>query len=280
MEYYSYLKAFGRQIKQIRKEMKMNQCEFYDYLFPELATSDENKKKKINAIEKAKQKRIDCEIMLKLCEKKDLSADFLLGIKEDYTLAFICEYTGLSEKSVKQLHKWCMAANNGADVSKIDDVYFGDDAEEQYQKARDKQDALQFLRIINYLFTEGTYANPKHQGRNEPYSNLSIFTCLYLLCMAKPETIQAYLSQESLERNMHLFAFNVEDVTKELMSIDVQRGLYLQDNRKVWYYIDTKQYIEQYARKQLDEGIKRLITQVKREEEKINRTITAERQEP
>ena len=79
---------------------------------------------------------------------------------------------------------------------------------------------------------------------------------------------------------MHLFAFNVEDVTKELMSIDVQRGLYLQDNRKVWYYIDTKQYIEQYARKQLDEGIKRLITQVKREEEKINRTITAERQEP
>lgn len=268
MEIYSYLKTFGDKVRQIRREMKLNQCEFYDYLFPQMATSEENKKKKINAVEKAKQKRLDCEILLTLCDKKDLSVDYLLGIKDDYSnhaLAFICDYTGLSEKAVKQLHKWSVAKNNGADVSKIDDVYCGDDADEQYQRAYDKQDALQFLRIINYLFTEGVYKNPKHHGKKEPYSNLSIFTCLYLLSMAKPEMIEAFLSQETMERNGHLFASNVQDITGEIVSIDIKKGIFLQDNRKVWYNIEAKQFIEQYAKRKLEEGINRLIEQVKKE---------------
>ena len=47
------------------------------------------------------------ETLLKLCDFFDCSADYLLGLIEEKThdLAFICEYTGLSEESIINLDK-------------------------------------------------------------------------------------------------------------------------------------------------------------------------------
>lgn len=52
----------------------------------------------------------DAEIIYKICESGNVSADYLLGFTDNPTtdpdLKAICEYTGLSEKSIDTLHFW------------------------------------------------------------------------------------------------------------------------------------------------------------------------------
>ena len=96
----------------------MNQIEFYKYLFPDTDKEDENIKKKMNKIENGKQSSVDFDFFLALCHKCDVSSDYLIGKDsyENFDIKQVCEYTGLSEAAVKQLHKWQTDANNGADL--------------------------------------------------------------------------------------------------------------------------------------------------------------------
>lgn len=269
MEIKRYLDALGDYVYRIRKEKKMNQVEFYDYLFPDNTLYDENKKKKMNAIEHSKQKYVDWELLITLCEKCDVSADYILGLRKDYSSherEFICNYTGLEEKAVRKLHKWNLAKNNGTDISKLDDAFCGDDADEQYNKTREKQEGMQLLKIINYLFTEGVRRNPDRRGKKEPYTNLTILYALYMLTLAKPEIMNAYLSNESLEGNWDLFNFSVTDVSERQVVVDASKPFFLRDSTKLWHFCSAKIIIEQYARRQLDKSIDRLVEQLSKEE--------------
>ena len=268
MEEKEYLSKFGENVKATRKKMHMSQEEFHRYLFPEDGRQPEAIKKRMNAIENNKYQSLDLEFLLAFCQKCDVSCDHILGLTDDYSnhdIGFVCNYTGLDEKAVKQLHKWNDDRNNGADVSKIDEAYCGDDAEEQYQRARDKQEGIQFLKIINYLFTEGIRRNPERRGRKEPYSNLTILYSLYMLSMAKPEVMKAYLSNESLEQNAWLFDPRIMDVTEYEITVDAQKPLFLQDSSKIWHFCSAQQLIDQYARRVLDKSIDRLIDQIRKE---------------
>ena len=270
METKGYLTNFGDTVFRIRREKKMNQVQFYDFLFPGNELTDENKKKKMNAVENAKKAYVDWKFLIALCEKCDISADYFLGLRKDYSnheREFVSEYTGLEERAVKILHKWKLAKNNGTDISKLDGAFSGEDADEQYRRTREKQEGMQFLKIINYLFTEGIRKNPDRRGKKEPYTNLSILYALYMLTLAKPEIMDAYLSNESLEGNWDLFNFNIMDVSKRKVTVDASKPFLMRDSTKIWHYCSAKIIIEQYARKELNKSIDRLIEQLSKEEQ-------------
>ena len=122
MEVNSYLVVFGERLKTIRRQKNMSQVKFYNYLYPHNEKSEETIKKKMNMIERGKQKSLDLDFVLTVCHRCDLSVDFLLGIRDDYRnydLKYICDYTGLDQEAVGWLHKWNQGKNNGADISRI-----------------------------------------------------------------------------------------------------------------------------------------------------------------
>ena len=67
METICYLKTLAKLVRSIRKKMRMNQVEFYNFLYPENPYTDENKKKKMNALERVKSKMVDWDLLLTLC---------------------------------------------------------------------------------------------------------------------------------------------------------------------------------------------------------------------
>jgi hypothetical protein len=58
MELNGYLLAYGDCVRTERNKLKMSQVEFYNFLFPENTKEVENIKKKMNMIEKGKQKSL------------------------------------------------------------------------------------------------------------------------------------------------------------------------------------------------------------------------------
>ncbi len=270
MEEKQYLNILGKRVKEIRKKMHMSQIEFHSFLFPEDGRNSETIKKRMNAIENNKYQSLDLEFLLTLCHKCDVSCDYVLGVSEDYTnheIEFVSNYTGLNEEAIQILHKWNIDKNNGADISKMDGVFIGGDAEEQYKKAKNKQEGIQFLRIINYLFTEGVRKNLERRGRKEKYSNLTILYALYMLCMSKPEVMQANLSNESLGiGNGGLFDPHIMDVSEYQIKVDARKPFILQDSSKIMHYCSAQQIIDQYARNMLNKSVDRLIEQIRKEE--------------
>ena len=269
METISYFYQFGNLVTELRKKKKMNQVQFYDYLYPDNGKTDENKKKIMNAIENGKYKTLDRDFFMKICITFDISADYALGMRNDYSnydIKFICEYTGLEEPVVKQLHKLNMDKNNGADISKLDEAIVGEDADEIYHRMRDKHDAIRLLKIINSLFKEGTWKNPKKKGRKEPYSNMTIFTALSMLCMTKAETMMAYPSMERMTDEEKLFHLSRDQQHVSPVYLDAGECMMLEDSDKVWHFVKPKDLIDQYARRMLNESVERMIVLLKTEE--------------
>ena len=192
MESNCYLIAFGNCVCEIRRAMKKNQVEFYNYLYPDNDKTEENIKKKMNAIENGKQKSLDLDFVLTMCHKCDVSADYIFSLRKDYSnydLEFVCGYTGLEEKAVKQLHEWKMASDNGADLSMIGEVFTGVDVDEQIKRTYAKQSGVLFLRIINYLFKDGVRKDRRFPGGKKRFSNLSLLHSIYMLSMSEPELL-------------------------------------------------------------------------------------------
>ena len=109
MEIKLPLIRLGEYIRGQRDSMKLNQVDFYKFLFPEKDLNDENIKKKMNAIENGKGKEMNYELIFRLHEKFDLSIDYLFGFQTEfpnYDNKAACEYTGLAPESIKQLHFW------------------------------------------------------------------------------------------------------------------------------------------------------------------------------
>ena len=78
--------------------------------------------------------------------------------------------------------------------------------------------------------------------------------------------MDAYLSNESLEGNWDLFNFSVMDVSKRKVVVDASKPFCLRDSTKLWHFCSAKIIIEQYARRQLDKSIDRLVEQLTKEE--------------
>ena len=74
---------------------------------------------------KNKDKKPDTDILIKISRACNVSTDWLLGLTDqktpDINLRAVCEYTGLSEKSVEILHSHSEIAN--AIVTVIDNEY-------------------------------------------------------------------------------------------------------------------------------------------------------------
>lgn len=270
MESINHPIEFGKTVKSIRKKKGMNQVEFYKYLFPDTLKEDENIKKKMNSIENGKQASVDFDFFLELCHKCDASADYLIGKESvrNYDVKEVCNYTGLSEKAVVQLHRWQLDANTDADLSIIGSVYVGDDGDLQMDQAFSKQTALQFLKILNCLFDEGeTKEKVWGKTRKVRYSNVGVLYSLYLLSMSEPVRITGKLNAEETFDGYEEFLFSHMPHLKTKLDrvvIDPSALVMFQDDSEVWYPLDMKKIMEQIGRRHLDESINRLLKTIKK----------------
>lgn len=269
MESFSYPLRFGEQVLKIRNKLKMNQLEFYSFLFPNHGKEPENIKKKMNAIENGKLKSIDISFLLALCEKCHVSADYVLGLDTQYKNheeRYVCEYTGLKNKTVQKLHEWAEAKNNGADLSEIGGVWVNDRNNERANRAYAKQSAIQFLTIIDLLFVEG---KKKIKGKKDgkPFSNLSILQALYTICIEKPKRITGRMDCPHITDLLQYEKYSPlyrEIVSKrDSMSLDASKTVWMQDESEVYYMLDLKEILEQIGKNHLMDHIDWLIEQVK-----------------
>ena len=94
-------KAIGERIKSARENCKMTQKELAKKLIctRELISYYENGSRDIKT-----------DTLIRLSEILGVTTDYLLGLSraetKDITVASICDYTGLSEKSVKKIDAW------------------------------------------------------------------------------------------------------------------------------------------------------------------------------
>ena len=271
MESISYPKRFGDIVKRERNALGLSQTAFYKYLFPETNKEDENIKKKMNAIENGKQKGVEVDFFIALCDKCDVSADYLIGASQyrNHDLDSICNYTGLTENAVRQLHRWQNSANNGSDTSIIGHAFWGDEGEKEMTLAIEKQYALQYLKILNLLFSESeTKERINGKMQKEKYSNVGVLYSLHLLCITKPYRIIGQpLLEETLgdwyetllERNPYLKSH------LDRISVNAAETMLLQDDNDVWYPLNINAVFEQIARNHLNKSLDRLIESVKKE---------------
>ncbi len=281
MEVFTHPEKFGSLVRSERRKLNMNQIAFYKYLFPDRRKEEETIKKKMNNIENGKQKSVDFEMLLAICQKCDVSADYILGLNKDYRnhdYEFVCKYTGLDVNSVQILHRWALDKNNGGDLSLIGKAYF-EGEEEEMIKAHNKQTGTIFLRIINYLFREKKTPSNDKRKKVGSYSHLRILYSLYLMCMAKPKTITGipyvdeldnldkYMTSDNLDPHTH----NASSKTLSSVMLDGKETAFMEDENGVTYFISTKEILEQIARRKLDRAIDDFISSVKSEERDQNK---------
>ncbi len=275
MELINHPRRFGNTVRSIRKKKHMNQIEFYKYLFPDTDKEDENIKKKMNKIENGKQSSVDFDFFLALCHKCDVSSDYLIGKDsyENFDIKQVCEYTGLSEAAVKQLHKWQTDANNGADLSIIGNVVVGDDGDIKMHQAYNKQFALEYLKILNYLFTEiDTKETIFGETKKIRCSNIGVLNSLHTLCIKEPKKIVGTPIMGETFEGYEDFLFKMHPHLKtvlERVTIDASSTVILQDDSEIWYPLDVKSIIEQIGRRHLDKSIDRLIDTIKNDKQQL-----------
>ena len=271
MESFSYLLRFGAIVRKERNALHLNQVEFYKYLFPDTTKQDENIKKKMNIIENGKQASVDIDLFLALCDKCDVSADYLLGMNpfRNHDIESICKYTGLSENAVRQLHTWQNDANNGGDISRIGNAFWSGEEERQMNLAYAKLNAIQYLKILNCLFSESeTKDLINGKKRTEKYSNVGVLYSLHLLCITKPYRILGKpMLNETLGEGYEYYLEHNPYLQRlfDQVSLNAAEDMILQDENDVWYPINMNTVFEQIARNHLNKSLDRLIESIKKE---------------
>ncbi len=265
MESISHLIDFGEKVRKIRKKMHMNQIEFYKFLFPESNSSEEAIKKKMHNIENGIQKSVDLDIFLRICDKCDVSADYLLGKENDYSnyeRKAIGNYTGLSDKAIKKLHEWNIAKNKNLnlnnycfDEAALVEAGLHDDSE---LTKINKDSAMLFLGMFNLLFEGGKHTTTVNDRKyEEPFSNLSIIHSIYMLCMDQPKVISGHLTKEYMEET-----FGYSQIFDDYVQIDASRVSF-EDEANVLFPLNVETVIHQYAWKRLETAVDLLRMQIK-----------------
>lgn len=252
-ELNSYPIRFGDIVRQERKKRKLNQIDFYNMLFPDSGKTPENIKKKMNAVENGKLEYVDFAFFQAICEKCELSADYVLQKEKNYNnkeTELICGYTGLSPEAVGTLHSWKKAADKD-----IPEWYaVGEDLISATADEIKKRDGIQLLKIINLMFSKKRPKKKHGQQNLETYDNSGIFYSLYLLTFDKPYTIWG---RPLAER--HPVAFTDD----ETFHLDAEEAIWLMDNEDTIFPVNPKEIIEQIARNRLAKQLSDLIEAVK-----------------
>ncbi len=98
-EEVSFRFQFKNRLRHIRESLGMTQEEFAKFLGLSRPT--------IGFYERADKEngRIpDAEVLKRICEKCEVSADYLLGITDENAISGLSSYTGLSQTSIEYLH--------------------------------------------------------------------------------------------------------------------------------------------------------------------------------
>lgn len=95
------LKSIGKRIKEVRENRKMKQEELAEQLFC---------KREVISYYENGNRDIKTDTLIRLSEVLGVSTDYLLGLSKaetkDVEISSICDYTGLSEKSVEKIASW------------------------------------------------------------------------------------------------------------------------------------------------------------------------------
>lgn len=202
-ERYFPLNTIGGRIYTLRNELGYlgdpGRIAFYDFLF-----SDEPGEKDIHPETKRKniynwecsERSIPVPVLKKICEKCNCSSDYLLGIEKEtnHDLHFVCNYTGLSEDSIKTLRHYKKSKNNAFNIinwllsrDTISDkktkllnlihLYLSSSIIENYL---DDDNNIQICAKDNIILTDG-YGNPITQLPLDIASNTTLISINGLL---------------------------------------------------------------------------------------------------
>ena len=197
MEYNFHLIEMGNKIRAIRNRHKMNQVAFYRFLFPEEELAEENIKKKMNALENGKSKRINFKLLQCIHDKFDVSIDYLLGYEteyKNYENKAASDYTGLSSEAVRQLHFW-----RNQNINELGDPS-SSMTKEQYlsflEAKKNKNDSYWILYILSKLLEMKS-----DEERKKEVADLSIFYDIYMMSLDPPESILG-IPKDIMSRNI------------------------------------------------------------------------------
>lgn len=186
----------------------------------------------------------------------NVSVDYILGLTDvatnDKDLKFVCEYTGLNEKSVKYLNKVNAEIIRNLDLSEEEFVALGEDDEENYnlqeQKNYHNRYLIKHFKALNELVSFITYMlSPEHTL--DSFIHRLLYLEDYVLKYKSNEQIKNNdNSDKELLLNAHLYTIEQEFNRKlyDMFSVDKLRN----DIRNT---DELKKLTDDYIKKQSDE---------------------------
>lgn len=185
METNHHLNNLGEYVLSCRKTMKMNQVDFYRYLFPESEAREENIKKKMNSLENGKGKWVNYDLLFRLHEKFDVSLDYLFGLETEYPNyenKAACLYTGLDPETIKQLHFWSSYANMDMTENKKEMT------SAQRQEYADIRQLITDAKWI-YEITKMLFQPKSEEDKIDGISDLSVLYDIYMMSVDIPDKV-------------------------------------------------------------------------------------------
>lgn len=185
----------GQRIKAKRKEKGITQAKLADHLGVNVKTIIEWEKGHLNG-------KIDFPVFLNLCTALDIDMSYLLGSSYSTNeIENICEYTGLSEKTVKVLHHTRnneIAQNVPAFLSDLMDNYFC-----FQQLIEELEEFMKYSYLEKHFSNKKAGAtNPILYSKNRDNAALSLMQCQRLIdnlktTIEKDEYIKNKVSADS-----------------------------------------------------------------------------------
>ena len=211
----------GDKVRSLRKRKKMNQVTFYRDLYPEKVLEEENIKKKMNAIENGTRKTVDYDFLFRLCDKYEVSLDYLFGFETEYPNyenKAVSNYTGLSSEAVGQLHFWSKYKDK--DIPEIS----SDMSEKQFKEwalEKTRKGEAQWILDITSKLLEKKGVKDKKSG----IADLSILYDIYMMSLEPPETITG-IPEEIAKGDMEYMQkiYQAEKISTESISFRDSMG--------------------------------------------------------
>lgn len=194
--------------------------------------------------------------IIQIANYLNVSTDYLLGITDvattDKDLKFVCEYTGLDEKSVKYLNKVNAEIIRNWDLSEEEFVALGEDDKENYnlqeQKNYHNRYLIKHCKALNELVSFIAYMLlPEHTL--DSFIHRLLYLEDYVLKYKSNEQIKNNdNSDKELLLNAHLYTIEQEFNRKlyDMFSVDKLRN----DIRNT---DELKKLTDDYIKKQSDE---------------------------
>ena len=247
-----YLERMGECVKRERKTRKMNQIEFYQYLFPECPLTNESIKSYMNDIENAKRKTIDPDFLLALHEKCNLGMDYVFGYETEFPNhenENACNYTGLSVKTIELLHE--LAVDVSATIPPLESCKSDEEWEQRCKMLDAKQGAEWILRILEVLLTEDI------ERTEGTYPNFKILFDLYMMAVMQPQKLNG-VPVDSLKQDAGLkdISYNSKEIYMD--------SLFVKDSFNFVHRIDVDKVHQQIWKEQLIVDIERFIPVAKK----------------